>query len=82
MPEEYGRPCFKGFCLLEEYKMAYREVVCLHDEYSKAYTTLFNAVTDALEAIRKNNYGQAEELLKNGQIEAEEKFLQAGEDRE
>ena len=82
MPEEYGRPCFKGVCPLEDYKMMYREVLYLQDEYSKAYTTLFNAVTDALEAIHKNNYGQAEELLKNGQIEAEEKFLLAGEDRE
>ncbi len=50
------------------------------DEYKKAYLSLFNAVTDALEALRESNYGQAAELLKQGQIQAEENFIQAGED--
>ena len=31
--------------------------------YRKMYYTLFNAVTDALEAMEQQNYGQARELL-------------------
>ena len=50
----------------------------MQDEYKQAYLTLFNAVTDALEAIEAKNYGQAEELLRQGQVRAEEEFLQAG----
>lgn len=38
--------------------------------YKKMYLKLFNAVTDALEAMERRNYGQAEDLLKRGQQEA------------
>ena len=51
----------------------------MQDEYKKAYLTLFNAVTDALAALRARNYGQAEDPLRRGQGQAEEDFLQAGE---
>lgn len=52
----------------------------MQDEYEKAYLTLFNAVTDALAALQARNYGQAEDLLRQGQAQAEEDFLQAGEE--
>ena len=41
------------------------------------YTTLFNAVTDALEALDHQNVGQARELLLRGQQTAEEQYIEA-----
>ncbi len=46
--------------------------------YKKMYLELFNHVTDALEAMEQRNYGQAEDLLKRGQQEAEELYLAGG----
>lgn len=37
----------------------------------KYYTTLFNAVTDALRELDKQNLGNARELLTHGQLQAE-----------
>ena len=51
----------------------------MSDEYKKSYLLLFNAVTDALEAMEEHNYGEAELILKVGQSAAEEVFLQQGE---
>lgn len=47
--------------------------------YKKMYLKLFNYVTDALEALEGRNYGQAEDLLKRGQQEAEELYLEGDE---
>lgn len=44
--------------------------------YEKMYYHLFNAITDALEALEGRNYGRAEELLKSAQQESEELFLE------
>jgi len=44
-------------------------------ELPKYYTTLFNAVTDALEELRKNNYTAARMLLETGQCRAEELYI-------
>ncbi len=44
--------------------------------YEKMYCHLFNAVTDALEALGQRNYGQAEELLKAAQQASEELYLE------
>ena len=52
----------------------------MQDEYKKAYLTLFNAVTDALEALRMKNYGIAECTLVLAQAQAEEDFIRANED--
>ncbi len=41
----------------------------------KYYTTLFNAVTDALEELRGNNYLAARMLLETGQGAAEELYI-------
>jgi len=44
-------------------------------DYKKLYYKLFNAVTDALEALEQLNVGQAKELLLRAQQEAEELYL-------
>nr|WP_325294322.1 hypothetical protein [uncultured Oscillibacter sp.] len=37
----------------------------------KYYTTLFNAVTDALKELDQQNYGNLKDLLVHGQLQAE-----------
>ncbi len=44
-------------------------------ELPNDYTTLFNAVTDALEELRGNNYAKARMLLETGQCKAEELYI-------
>ena len=45
--------------------------------YKKLYLLLFNAITDALEQLKKQNVGTARELLISAQKSAEELFLDA-----
>ena len=45
------------------------------DEYKESYLLLWHAVDDALKAMDDRNYGQAEELLKKGQQDAEEAYI-------
>lgn len=45
--------------------------------YRKLYFTLFNGVTDALEALEIKNYGLAQDILQKAQQNAEEQFLEA-----
>ncbi len=45
--------------------------------YKKPYLTLFNALTDILEALEQCNYGQARQLLILAQQQAEENILSA-----
>lgn len=47
--------------------------------YRELYYQLFNSITDALEQMKKMNFGLAEEILQTAQIKAEEKYIQ-GED--
>ena len=42
------------------------------------YTVLFNAVTDAIEALDRQNFGTARENLVKAQQDAEDKVLEAG----
>lgn len=42
------------------------------------YVQLFAAVTDALEAMLQQNYGQAAAILRKGQRTAEEIYVSAG----
>ena len=44
-------------------------------EYQKPYLHLFNAVTDALEQLKQQNYGVVKDLLIRAQQEAEELFI-------
>ena len=43
--------------------------------YRKMYTTLFNAVTEALELIARAQYIDAEAVLKKAQLETEQTFI-------
>jgi len=47
--------------------------------YQKLYTLLFNAATDALEAMEQQNYGQARRILCCAQIAAEERYVREAE---
>ena len=46
-------------------------------DYQKMYTTLFNAVTDAVEKMEAQNYGNAKALLIAAQQRAEEIYITA-----
>ena len=48
------------------------------DEYRKPYLTLFNSVTDAPEALERQNYGTAKETLIHAQQTAEDTFINEG----
>ena len=48
--------------------------------YRKMYYTLFNAVTDALNAMEQQNYGQARALLVAAQQQSEEIFMDSEEE--
>jgi len=43
--------------------------------YQKMYYKLFNAMTDALQAMEAQNYGVAREIIETAQQQAEEIFL-------
>lgn len=44
-------------------------------DFKKMYLTLFNRITQALDALEQNNYGTAADILKHAQIETEELYL-------
>ena len=46
-------------------------------EYKKLYHLLFNAITDALEQMEKQNYGTAKDVLIAAQQQAEEIYITA-----
>ena len=45
--------------------------------YEKMYSTLFNAITDALEQIEQQNFGSAKDLLIAAQQKTEEIYITA-----
>ena len=48
-------------------------------DYQKMYTTLFNAITDAVEKIQQRNCAAAEKILIQAQQEAEDLYISAEE---
>lgn len=48
-------------------------------DYKKMYLTLFNCITSALECLEQGSYERAAEMLKEGQIQAEELYIEAEE---
>ena len=44
-------------------------------DFQKMYTTLFNAITDALEQLDAQNYGEAKETLISAQQKAEDIYI-------
>lgn len=49
----------------------------MNELYKDLYYHLFNRITDALEAIKAQNYGLARDILMEAQQESEEKFIAA-----
>ena len=47
------------------------------ENYAKLYHLLFNAITDALAQIEKQNYGDAKSTLIAAQQKAEEMYITA-----
>ena len=47
------------------------------EDYEKLYFILFNAITDALEKLGNQNYGDAKKLLVAAQQETEERYIAA-----
>ena len=47
------------------------------ENYQKMYSTLFNAITDALAQIEKQKYGDAKSTLIAAQQKAEEMYITA-----
>ena len=47
------------------------------ENYRKMYSTLFNAITDALAQIEKRNYGDAKATLIAAQQKAEDLYITA-----
>ena len=47
------------------------------ENYAKLYHLLFNAITDALAQIEKQNYGDAKSALIAAQQKAEEMYITA-----
>lgn len=47
--------------------------------YQKLYHTLFNAITDALGELERQNLGVARDILEKAQQDCEEDYLSAGE---
>ena len=48
--------------------------------YQKRYAHLFNAVTDALNALEQQNIGQASAILIQAQQQCEETYLESDEE--
>ena len=47
-------------------------------DYQKMYTTLFNAITDAREAMNENQFCKATEILLLAQQQTEEIYVKGG----
>ena len=52
------------------------------ENFPKYYTTLFNRITDALEALGEQNYIKAQDILIKAQQDAEEMYLEDGDEEE
>ena len=52
------------------------------ENFPKYYTRLFNGITDALEALQEQNYIKAQDILIRAQQDAEEMYLEDGDEDE
>ena len=52
------------------------------ENFPKYYTRLFNGITDALEALEEQNYIKAQDILIKAQQDAEEMYLEDGDEDE
>ncbi|MCC2258738.1 hypothetical protein AAAT94_16735 [Intestinimonas aquisgranensis] len=51
-------------------------------DYQKLYSILFNAITDTLKDLRKQNYGMASERLMHAQLTTETLYIESGPEKE
>lgn len=51
-------------------------------DYQKLYSILFNAITDTLEDLGKQNYGMAAERLMHAQLTTEVLYIESGPKKE
>ena len=51
------------------------------EDFPKYYTRLFNGITDAIEALQKQKYEQAQLILIRAQQDAEEMYLDDTDDK-
>lgn len=58
------------------YQITYTKEKQTMVDYQKLYTIIFNAVTDALNALDEQNAGQAKEILRTAQQAAEERYME------
>ena len=65
---------------LSEHKCEYTHNKGDSAMYRKMHYTLFNAITDALNAMEQQNYGQARALLVAAQQQSEEIFMDSEEE--
>ena len=49
-------------------------------DYELLYHRMFNVVTDALNALKQQNFGQARDVLVKGQQDCEEQYLEETEE--
>lgn len=49
-------------------------------DYQKLYTRMFNAATDALEALENRNIGTAGDILRTAQQDTERLYIEAEEE--
>ena len=52
------------------------------ENFPKYYTRLFNGVTDAIKALKEQNYIKAQDILIQAQQDAEELYLEDGDEGE
>ena len=49
-------------------------------DYKKMYLSLFNSITDSLNALENLNFGQAADILKRAQSDCEEMYVEGAEE--
>jgi hypothetical protein len=52
------------------------------ENFPKYYARLFNGITDAIEALQEQNYIKAQDILIRAQQDAEEMYLEDGDEEE
>lgn len=81
IPESRVPKCFdeRMRALIERLK--FPDELPEHADYKKPYLILFNGITDALDSMERMNFGRAKDILQDAQINAEEAYLSAGEEK-
>ena len=49
-------------------------------DYKKMYLSLFNSITDSLNALERLNFGQAADILRQAQSDCEELYVEDAEE--